>query len=85
MANISEAFLDSMPEDERGEFLRDTFEFLALKNPSEQDEIIAQKIRGWYKHHQGKVIKCSYCRKDEPDEQEFGRMYFTLMFALFLT
>ena len=76
MATISKDFLNSMPEDERAEFLLEAFELLALKNPSEQDEIIAQKIRGWYNGHQGRVTKCVYCRKDEPDDKEFGRKYF---------
>jgi hypothetical protein len=45
-------------------------------NPSEQDEMTAQNIRGWYEHHQGKVIKCTLCRKEEGCEEEFGRKYF---------
>ena len=42
-------------------------------NPSKRDEIMEQNIRGWYQNHQGRVIKCNFCRKDEPEDQEFGR------------
>jgi len=47
-------------------------------NSSKRDEIVAQKIREMYKDHQGKLIKCTFCRKDEPEDQEFGRMYIFL-------
>ena len=74
MVTISEDFLNSLPADKRAEFLNATFEMLSM-NPSDQDEIMAQNIRRLYEGHQGKVIKCSFCRKDEPDDQEFGRMF----------
>lgn len=75
MVTISEDFLNSLPADKRAEFLNATFEMLSM-NPSDQDEIMAQNIRRLYEGHQGKVIKCSFCRNDEPDDQEFGRMYY---------
>ena len=45
-------------------------------NPSQQDEITAQNIRELYQNHHGRVIKCNFCRKDEPEDQEFGRKYY---------
>jgi hypothetical protein len=75
MATISEDFLNSLPANERDDFLKKMMEVLSM-NPSQQDEITAQKIRGWYEGHQGRVIKCNFCRKDEPEDQEFGRKYF---------
>ena len=45
-------------------------------NPSEQDEITEQNIRGWYEDHPGRDIKCTFCRKDESENQEFGRKYY---------
>eukprot|EP00984_Skeletonema_dohrnii_P031701 scaffold24548_cov78-Skeletonema_dohrnii-CCMP3373.AAC.1 len=72
MASISEDYLDSLPADERAEFLSDVFSML-LMDPTKQDEIMAQKIRRMYAGHEGRVAnKCSFCRKDEPDDQEFG-------------
>ena len=72
MATISEDFLNSLPADERAEFVQNALEM----NPSEQDEIMAQNIRGLYKDHQRNVINCTFCKKNEPVDQEFGRMYF---------
>ncbi|KAK1738049.1 hypothetical protein QTG54_011343 [Skeletonema marinoi] len=71
MANISEDYLDSLPADERAEFLNDVFSMLSM-DPSKKDETMAQNIRKMYAGHEGNVVKCSFCRKDEPDDQEFG-------------
>ena len=74
MATISEDFLNSLPANERDDFLGKMMKVLSISmNPSERDEITAQDIRGLYHNHQGKVIKCNFCRKDEPEDQEFGR------------
>ena len=75
MATISGDFLNSLPANERDDFIRKMMEVLSM-NPSERDEITVQNIRGLYHNHQGKVIKCNFCRKDEPEDQEFGRKYF---------
>ena len=72
MATISEDFLNSLPANERDDFLKKMMELLSM-NPSQRDEITAQNIRGLYENHHGKVIKCNFCRKDEPEDQEFGR------------
>lgn len=75
MAAISEDYLNSMSADDRDDFLKNIFDVF-LMNSSKRDEIVAQKIRVMYKDHQGKQLKCTFCRKDEPEDQEFGRMYF---------
>ena len=72
MATISEDFLNSLPEGERDDLLRKMMEVLSM-NPQQQDEIMEHNIREMYKNHQGIVNKCSYCRKDEHCDQEFGR------------
>jgi transcription elongation factor GreA-like protein len=77
MAAISEDYLNSMSADERDDFLKNIFDVFSM-NSSKRDEIVAQKIREMYKDHQGKLIKCTFCRKDEPEDQEFGRMYIFL-------
>ena len=74
MATISGDFLNSLSADERDDFLKKMMDVLSM-NSSQQDEITAQNIRGLYQNHQGKVIKCNFCRKDELEDQEFGRMY----------
>eukprot|EP00985_Skeletonema_marinoi_P005984 scaffold2590_cov172-Skeletonema_marinoi.AAC.2 len=71
MANISKDYLDSLPADERAEFLNDVFSMLSM-DPSKKDETMAQNIRKMYAGHEGRSVKCSFCRKDEPDDQEFG-------------
>eukprot|EP00984_Skeletonema_dohrnii_P003245 scaffold1075_cov100-Skeletonema_dohrnii-CCMP3373.AAC.1 len=71
MASISEDYLDSLPADERAEFLNGLFSMLSM-DPSKKDETMAQNIRKMYAGHEGRVVKCSFCRKDEPDDQEFG-------------
>ena len=72
MAAISDDFLNSLSEGERSEFVQNALDFLSM-NPSEQDETMAQNIRGWYEDHKGRVIKCTFCRKEEGCEEEFGR------------
>lgn len=79
MATINQDYLDSLPADERAEFLNTVynttlaFEMLSM-NPSPND-IMVQNIRGLYKDYKGTLIKCTFCRKDEPDDQEFGGRY----------
>ena len=81
MATISDDFLNSLSADDRDDFLKNIFEVFSM-NPSKQDEMVAQRVRAMYKDHQGKLIKCTFCRKDEPDGQEFGRMYFNNMMCI---
>jgi sulfatase maturation enzyme AslB (radical SAM superfamily) len=81
MATISDDFLNSLSEGERDDFLKSIFDVFSV-NPSKQDEMVAQRVRVMYKDHQGKLIKCTFCRKDEPDGQEFGRMYFNNMMCI---
>jgi len=72
MATISKEFLDSLPADERDEFLSSTLAMLSLNPPEQDDKIMGQKMRDIYKDHRGRIVECSFCRKDEPDDQEFG-------------
>ncbi len=78
MATISKDYLDSLPADERDEFLSSVLAGLSM-SPSDRDKIMEEKLREMYADHRGRIVICSFCRKDEPDDQEFGGGYLILL------
>jgi hypothetical protein len=74
MATLSKDFLDSLPADKRDELHNEVFSTLSLSK-SKHDDIMEQNIRQLYELYadhkgKGKCVKCDFCRKDEPDNQE---------------
>ena len=75
MVTISKDFLESLPDDDLVEFINTMSTWHGM-SPSEKDELLEEKNREMYAGREfGARFKCSFCRKDEPDEIEFGGMF----------
>ena len=72
MFTISKDYLESLPDDKRKTFLNNVNSMRNM-TPSAREELLTNQFRELYADHKGRIIKCSFCRKDEPDgNKEFG-------------